>query len=123
MINLEERDYFELPDGSILDAEMTKKEDLLNKRQIKYSTKYEPDVLDNLEKSVLKIVEREDDKFVFICWSYRKGDYLYKHDFQFEDKKKDFSLLYLRDDNGRNPVVIGNLDMLPKSLFPANIIQ
>ena len=66
MINVEERDYFELPDGSILDAEMTKKEDLLNKRQIKYSTKYEPDVLDNLEKSVLKIVEREDDKFVFI---------------------------------------------------------
>ena len=103
-----------LPDGSQLDKEMTKKEEQLNQRQIKYSTKYEPDALENLEESVLKIVDNDDEKFVFIALTFKKGEYICKQDFQYEDKKKDFSILYLREDNGTKPGVIGNQNGLLK---------
>ena len=40
---------------------------------------------------------------------FKKGDYLIKDDFQFIDSRKDFSVIYLRKDNGNEPIVIGNM--------------
>ena len=48
LIHTEENKYIQLSDGTSLDTEMSKKENMLNQRQIKYSTKYEPDVIEYL---------------------------------------------------------------------------
>lgn len=102
--------YISMPDGSKIDTEMNKTETELNKRMFRIAGRYDPEFEDKIDKTFLKIIERgEEESYVYMSLHFKKGDYLIKDDFQFIDSRKDFSVIYLRKDNGNEPIVIGNM--------------